>query len=132
MRNVRKMWSRLWNQPCFVRFKKLRRGEACGEKTKHSQIKICMRRRSSRIYVKALGENSTKDHEYRIAENGIQFIESVHLVHKFIPLTRAMKMPNAKAVVDKEWEKVEKLPAWQMTKVRGKKEAIQEAQKVLR
>ena len=35
---------------------------------------------------------------------------------------------DAKAAVDKEWEKLEKMPAWQMTKVKSKKEVIREAQ----
>ena len=39
-----------------------------------------------------------------------------------------MKIPDAKAAVDKEWEKLEKLPAWQMTKVKSKSEVILEAQ----
>ena len=30
------------------------------------------------------------------------------LVHKFIPLPQAMQIPEAKAAVDKEWEKLEK------------------------
>ena len=38
-----------------------------------------------------------------------------------------MKIPAAKAVVDKEWEKLEKIPAWDLTKVRSKKEVIDEA-----
>ena len=29
--------------------------------------------------------------------------------------------------MDKEWEKLEKIPAWNLTKVRGKKEVIDEA-----
>ena len=32
-----------------------------------------------------------------------------------------MKIPDAKAASDKAWEKLENLPAWQMTKVSGKK-----------
>ena len=32
-----------------------------------------------------------------------------------------MKIPAAKAAVDKEWEKLEKIPAWNLTKVRSKK-----------
>ena len=32
-----------------------------------------------------------------------------------------MKIPDAKAAVDKEWEKLEKIPAWQLTKVRNKR-----------
>ena len=38
-----------------------------------------------------------------------------------------MKIPAAKAAVDKEWEKLEKFPAWNLTKVRSKKEVIDEA-----
>ena len=35
--------------------------------------------------------------------------------------------PAAKAAVDQEWEKLEKIQAWDLTKVRGKKEVIDEA-----
>ena len=38
-----------------------------------------------------------------------------------------MKIPAAKAAVDKEWEKLEKIPVWDLTKVRSKKEVIDEA-----
>ena len=44
-------------------------------------------------------------------------------------MPQAMKIPAAKAAVDKEWERLEKIPAWNLTKVRGKKEAIDEARK---
>ena len=37
------------------------------------------------------------------------------------------KEPDAKAAVEKEWEKLEKIVAWQLTKVRNKKAAIEEA-----
>ena len=36
----------------------------------------------------------------------------INLVHKFIPMPQAMKIPAAKAAVDKEWEKLEKISAW--------------------
>ena len=29
---------------------------------------------------------------------------TIHCVHKFIPMRQAMKIPTAKAAVDKEWE----------------------------
>ena len=45
----------------------------------------------------------------------------------FIPMPQAMKIPAAKAAVDKEWEKLEKFSAWNLTKVRSKKEVIDEA-----
>ena len=44
-------------------------------------------------------------------------------------MLQAMKIPDAEAAFDKEWEKLEKLPAWRITRVRSKKEVIQEAQK---
>ena len=47
-------------------------------------------------------------------------------VHNFNPMPQAMKIPHAKAAVEKEWGKLEKLPAWQLTKVRNKKEVIAE------
>ena len=44
-------------------------------------------------------------------------------VHKFVLLLQAMKILDAQAAVDKEWEKIEKLPACQsMTKVENKKD----------
>ena len=42
-------------------------------------------------------------------------------------MPRAVKIPYAKAAVDKEWEKLEKISAWNLTKVRSKKEVIDEA-----
>ena len=44
-----------------------------------------------------------------------------NLVHKFIPVTHAMKIPDAKAAVDKEWKKLETIPAWDLGKVNSKK-----------
>ena len=46
---------------------------------------------------------------------------------KFIPMPQAMKIPAPKAAVDKEWEKLEKIPAWHLTKVRSNSEVIDEA-----
>ena len=37
-----------------------------------------------------------------------------------------MKIPAAKAAVDKEWGKLEKISAWNLTKIRSKKEVIDE------
>ena len=40
-----------------------------------------------------------------------------------------MEIPDAKAAVDKGWEKLEKLLAWRVTKVKSKKEAIERHKK---
>ena len=37
-------------------------------------------------------------------------------------MPQAMKIPAAKEAVDKEWEKLEEISAWNLTKVRSKKE----------
>ena len=42
-------------------------------------------------------------------------------------MPQAMNIPAAKAAVDKEWEKLEKISAWNRTKVRSTKEVIDEA-----
>ena len=52
---------------------------------------------------------------------------SIIIWFTIFPLLQAMKIPAAKAAVDKEWEKLEKIPAWDLTKVRSKKEVIDEA-----
>ena len=36
-----------------------------------------------------------------------------------------MKILDAKAAVDKEWKKVETVPAWQLEKVKSKKEVLE-------
>ena len=51
------------------------------------------------------------------------------LVHKFIPVPQAMKIPNAKAAVDKEGKKLETLPAWKLEKVTSMKEFVLKAQR---
>ena len=70
-----------------------------------------------------------KKHEDRIAGNGFTSISHKNLVHKFIPMPQVMEIPDAKAAVDKEWEKLETIPAWQLDKVKSKKEVILEAQR---
>ena len=42
-------------------------------------------------------------------------------------MPQAIKNPAAKAAVDKEWEKLEKISAWNLTKVKSKKKVIDEA-----
>ena len=74
-----------------------------------------------------MGESLPKHHEDHIAGKGDNSLQYCNLVHKFIPMPQALKIPAAKAAVDKEWEKLEKIPAWDLTKVRSKKEVIDEA-----
>ena len=74
-----------------------------------------------------MGNSLPHYHQDHIAGKGENSLQHYNLVHKFIPMLQAMKIPAAKAAVDKEWEKMEKIPAWDLTKVRSKKEVIDEA-----
>ena len=68
--------------------------------------------------------NVNKDNSHscvRISHGLNEFVTELNLVHKFIPMPQAMKIPEAKAAVDQEWEKLEKIPAWNLTKVESKK-----------
>ena len=51
------------------------------------------------------------------------------LVRKFIPMPEAMKIPDAKGSSGERMGKLEKIQAWHLTKVRNKKEVIDEARK---
>ena len=52
-----------------------------------------------------------ENHEDHIAGKGISSLNHYNLVHKVIPLPKAMIIPDAKAAVDKEWAKLKKIPA---------------------
>ena len=74
-----------------------------------------------------VGNSIPHYHQDHIAGKGENSLQHYNLVHKFIPMLQAMKNPAAKAAVDKEWEKLEKFSAWNLTKVRSKKQVIDEA-----
>ena len=77
---------------------------------------------------KCIGKSQQTDHDDRIAGKKFNSLRHYNLVHKCILMPRAMNIPEAEAAVDKKWEKLQKLTAWQMTRVR-KKEVSQETQK---
>ena len=72
-------------------------------------------------------ESRPNYHEDHIAGKEDTSLQHCNLVHKCVPMPQAMQIPAAKAAVDKEWEKLEKIPAWDLTKVRSKKKVIDEA-----
>ena len=74
-----------------------------------------------------MGNSIPQNHEDHIAGKGENSLQHYNLVHKFIPISQALEIPAAKAAADKEWEKLEKISAWNLTKVRSKKEVIDEA-----
>ena len=51
-----------------------------------------------------MGNSIPHHHEDHIAGKRDNSLQHYNLVHKFIPMPQAMKIPAAKAAVDKEWE----------------------------
>ena len=51
-----------------------------------------------------IGNSIPHHHEDHIAGKGNNSLQHYNLVHKFIPMPQAMKIPGAKAAVDKEWK----------------------------
>ena len=71
-----------------------------------------------------------RQHVDRIAEKRVcGKISLICLVHKPVSIQEAMKIPEAKAAVDKEWMKVKTIPAWDVKKVRPILEVIRQAKK---
>ena len=67
-------------------------------------------------------------HEDHIAGKGDNSLQHHNLVHEVIPVPQAMKIPAAKAAVDKEWEKLEEnFGVEPDERVRSKSEVIDEA-----
>ena len=51
-----------------------------------------------------MGNSIPSNREDHIAGKGENSLQHYNLVHKFIPMLQGMKIPAAKAAVDKEWE----------------------------
>ena len=54
-----------------------------------------------------MGNSMPHYHQDHVAGKGEKSLQHYNLVHKFIAMPQAMKIPAAKKVVDKEWEKLE-------------------------
>ena len=78
----------------------------CGNGEKSNKVKSKLARileagESTRL---RMGESLPTHHEDHIAGKGDNSLQHYNLVHKFMPMPQAMKIPAAKAAVDKEWE----------------------------
>ena len=115
-----------WTKACD---KRLNRSISYSSRSKSDDFKskcACILEASESTRLR-MGESLPNHHEDHIAGKGDNSLQHYNLVHKFIPMPQAMKIPAAKAAVDKEREKLEKIPAWNLTKVRSKSEVIDEA-----
>ena len=79
---------------------------------------------SKRLRVEGIAPRIHEDH---IAGKGCNSLHHYNMVHKFIPMPQAMKIPEAKKAGDKERRKLEKISTWTLAKVRNKSDVIDEA-----
>ena len=78
----------------------------CGNGEKSNKVKsklACILEASESTRLR-MGESLPTHHEDHIAGKGDNSLQHYKLVHKFMPMPQAMKIPAAKAAVDKEWE----------------------------
>ena len=88
-------------------------GSGGSDKNKTKLVWILEANESNRM---RMGNSTPSIHEDHIAGKGENSLQHYNLVHKFISMPQAMKIPAAKAAVDKGWEKLEKISAWNLTK----------------
>ena len=122
-RMLARNWKRQWLLLCLAKILRAC-GSGASNKIKTKLASILEASESTRL---RNGESVPNHHEDHIAGKGDNSLQHYNLVHKFIPMPQAMKIPAAKAAVDQEWEKLEKISAWNLTKVRSKKQVIEEA-----
>ena len=119
-------WKHQWLLLCLVKIMKSNKNCGSGASNKIKTKLACILEASESTRLR-MGESLPTHHEDHIAGRGNNSLQHYTLVRKFIPMPQAMKIPAAEAAVDKEWEKLEKISAWNLTKVRSKKEVIDEA-----
>ena len=92
--------------PCKTS-KTRKHGETRGKTNEIKEKLACILEASESTRLR-MEESLPNYHEDHIAGKGDNSLQHYNLVHKFIPMPQAMKIPAAKAAVDKEWEKTGK------------------------
>ena len=87
--------------------KKCKHGETRGKTNEFKSKLACILEASESTRLR-MEESLPNCHEDHIAGKLDNSLQHIHLVHTFLPMPQAMKIPAAKAAVDKEWEKLGK------------------------
>ena len=74
-----------------------------------------------------MGNSVPNHHEDQIAVKGDNSLQHYNLDPKFIPMPQAVKNSCRKSGGGQGMGKMEKIPVWNLTKVRSKSEVIDEA-----
>ena len=104
--------------PCKFQRDKYR--ETCRKVKEYKTKNACIVEADESMRIRMEG-SLHKNHDDHVAGKGMNSLSHCNLVRKFIPVPHAVKIPAAKAAVEKECEKLKKIPAWQLTKVRNTK-----------
>ena len=91
--------------PCRIYLHQHR--ETCGTVGQHKTKYACIVEADESVRIRMEGSQS-KNHEDHIAGKGVNSLSHLNLVHKFLPIPEAMKIPVAKAALEKEREKLKK------------------------
>ena len=94
-------WKHQWLPLCLARKVSMERP---GGKTNEFTSKLACILEASESTRLRMEESLPNYHEDHIAGKGDNSLQHENLVHKFIPVPQAMKIPAVKAAVDKEWE----------------------------
>ena len=94
-------WKQQWLQPCLARLERKTSMVRPVARLMISSLNFaCILEASESTRVR-MEETLPKYHEDHIAGRGDISLQHYNLVHKFIPMPQAMKIPAAKAAVDK-------------------------------
>ena len=110
--------------PCKIIRNNMNCGSGASNKVKSKLACILEASESTRLN---MGDSLPTHLEDHIARKGDNSLQHYNLVHKFIPMPQALKNSSSKGSSGQGMGKMEKIPAWDLTKVRSKSEVIDEA-----
>ena len=105
LRMLARNWKRQWLPPCLARqARNVRKGRPVARlKISSINLRVSWKPVNPQECVwKKLDQNIMRT---ILQEKGDNSLQHYNLVHEFIPMPQAMKIPAAKVAVDKEWEK---------------------------
>ena len=121
-------WKFRCQQQCFVKPHRAEvAGETCRAVGEHEK-NACIVEADESMRIRMEGAHH-RDHADHIVGKGMNSFCHYNLVHKFIPMPQAMKIPDAKAAVEKRMGKTCGNSGRKFAKVKNKTEAIAEARK---
>ena len=100
--------------------------ETCCVVGEHKTKYACIVEADESMRVRKEGSHNN-NHEDHIAGKGMNSLSHYNLMHKFIPVSQAMKLTRCKGSSGERMGKLKQIPAWQLTKVRNENEVIAEA-----